>query len=319
MDKISSSALDTFYSYTGEISYKYLTDIKNCLNKIDDNISLIENLFGFIDGDNFDICVYRNNYYDSILKISENSLFVQKIFYKLISYSHINFSISKQIDNNSNSLLDQNIEKILENNFNNDSDNTITNSLNNGSTIDNTNKIDTTSLIENNYDVDNNSSSTNLINSSSLKKKEKNDYLNSLTENELLISEIQQKVVLPYTKKELQEILNTSNEYDNYSEIIEKKYTIPLSYYKYSAISRFKEAYTLIKKNSNVSIKEAFDLGLELFFRYDLNPAIITACKNIDELDIYIACLDDNELDNFKCFSIKFEMLPTISKIKNTH
>ena len=45
------------------------------------------------------------------------------------------------------------------------------------------------------------------------------------------------------------------------------------------------------------SLKEAIELGFELMFQSDLNPAVIAACKDLDELDIYLDCLDDNELE----------------------
>ena len=49
-------------------------------------------------------------------------------------------------------------------------------------------------------------------------------------------------------------------------------------------------------------------------FKYELNPIIITACRNLDELDIYLDCLDKNELFDFHCFDIKFEVAPKITK-----
>ena len=51
-------------------------------------------------------------------------------------------------------------------------------------------------------------------------------------------------------------------------------------------------------------------------FNYKLNPIIIAACRNLDELDIYLDCLETNQLYDFKCFEIKFEVLPTITKKK---
>lgn len=53
---------------------------------------------------------------------------------------------------------------------------------------------------------------------------------------------------------------------------------------------------------------------MELLFNYNLHPAIISACKNIDELDIYLDYLENNETDKFNCFNIKFEIAPSISK-----
>ena len=46
-------------------------------------------------------------------------------------------------------------------------------------------------------------------------------------------------------------------------------------------------------------------------FQSDLNPAVIAACRDLDELDIYLDCLDDNELDKFSCFKIKYNVKPT--------
>ena len=46
-------------------------------------------------------------------------------------------------------------------------------------------------------------------------------------------------------------------------------------------------------------------------FNYDLNPIIIAACRNLDELDIYLDCLLTNQLYDFKCFQIIFEVNPT--------
>lgn len=136
---------------------------------------------------------------------------------------------------------------------------------------------------------------------------------NEIVENTLLISEMSGKVVLPYSISELNNILeNNLDKYKNISEIIEDKYTIPYSYYKNPIFARFKETFKLVKNKEHKSIKEAFDLAVELMFNYNIHPAIISACKNIDELDIYLDYLDTNETDKFDCFKIKFEIAPTI-------
>ncbi len=129
--------------------------------------------------------------------------------------------------------------------------------------------------------------------------------------NTLLISEIQNKVVLPYSVSELEKELEENTNYTDLQDIINKKYTIPLDKYKNAALARFKEAYNLMRKKENASITSSLDLALELTFNNLLNPTIITACKNLDELDIYLDYLSSNELDKFKIFDIKYEMLPT--------
>lgn len=138
-------------------------------------------------------------------------------------------------------------------------------------------------------------------------KKQNND---NLLENTLIISELSGKVVLPYTINKLNKIKEQNTDYENIYEIIEKEFTIPLSHYKYAPISRFKEGMQLALKRSNLNYLKALSLGAELLVNYNLHPAIITACKNIDELDVYLSCLEDDQLDKFNLFDIKFEMLP---------
>lgn len=133
-----------------------------------------------------------------------------------------------------------------------------------------------------------------------------------IKENMLIISEKNHTVTLPYKISELENILKQDNSYSSLDEIIKNKYTLPIDYYKHSSLARFKEAYKLVKYRSGGSTKEAFDLGLEVLLKYNLNPAIITACKNLDEFDVYLSCLDDNVLNEFPYFEIIYEALPTV-------
>ena len=57
---------------------------------------------------------------------------------------------------------------------------------------------------------------------------------------------------------------------------------------------------------------DGYNLGSELFLKNYLHPAVISACKNLDELNVYLDCLDKNELDDFKIFEIKYELYPTV-------
>lgn len=144
-------------------------------------------------------------------------------------------------------------------------------------------------------------------------KQQNND---NLLENTLIISELSGKVVLPYTIDKLNKIKEQNTDYKNMNGIVEKEFTLPLSHYKYAPISRFKEGMQLALKRSNLNYIKALSLSVELLVNYNLHPAIITACQNIDELDIYLSCLEDDQLDKFNLFDIKFEMLPLVSKNK---
>lgn len=127
--------------------------------------------------------------------------------------------------------------------------------------------------------------------------------------NTLIISEIQNKVLLPYKYEELIEILNNKdNNYDNVKTIIEEMYTIPLDNYKHAFISRYKEAYNLMRRKEKASLLDSIDLAFELMRKRFVHPAIITACKNLDQLDVYLDCLETNELDDFPFFKIIYEI-----------
>lgn len=134
----------------------------------------------------------------------------------------------------------------------------------------------------------------------------------NFVENTLVVSEIQQCVILPYFISDLEELHKNTNL--SYDEIIKQNYTLPISMFKSLSFSRFREGFKLARNKEKKSLSFSFNLGLELLFNYNLHPAIIAACRNLDELDIYLDCLDSGETDKFKCFNIKFEIPPILIK-----
>lgn len=138
----------------------------------------------------------------------------------------------------------------------------------------------------------------------------------NLTPSTLNISESDGKVILPYTIEELDEILQDNpKKYASYEDVIDKVYTKSIKDYKNPSIARFKEAYNLMRKKENASISSALDLAVELFSNYNLHPAVISACKNLNELDIYLSCIEYNELDDFNFFKVIFNIAPTAKKL----
>ena len=137
---------------------------------------------------------------------------------------------------------------------------------------------------------------------------------NSLEDNKtLVISEEDGKVYLPYTKAEIKnEILEHKG--TRISDLIEEKYICPLDKYKNAIRARFREGYNLMYKKEGKSKRSAILLGIELMFETNLHPAVISACKNLEELDIYLDCLEDNELEKFSCFKIIYKSLPMLHK-----
>ena len=106
--------------------------------------------------------------------------------------------------------------------------------------------------------------------------------------------------------------LHDSNEYQTVEEVIENEYTVPLATFKMPIISRFKEAYRFMRVKEKSSVYAALDLALELMFTSNLNPAVIRAAKDLKELNIYLDCLYENEVDKFDCFKIVYKVLPKI-------
>ena len=137
---------------------------------------------------------------------------------------------------------------------------------------------------------------------------------NSLEDNKtLVISEEDGKVYLPYTKEDIKKDV-LQNKGAKISEVIDQKYVLPLDKYKNFMRARFREGYNLMYYREKKSKRSAIMLGIELMFESNLHPAIISACKTLEELDIYLDCLEDNELEKFSCFKIIYKSLPTLHK-----
>ena len=147
---------------------------------------------------------------------------------------------------------------------------------------------------------------------------EDDDELDLMKDNDtLIISEEDNQVILPYKLSDVErQYKKNKKKYSSVKDLIQNEYIIPTDNFKNPIKSRFREAYQLIKKKEHGHLKEAIELGFELMFQSNLNPAIIAACKNLKELDIYLDCLDDNELDKFSCFNIVYNVPPSRSKSK---
>ena len=127
----------------------------------------------------------------------------------------------------------------------------------------------------------------------------------------LLISEVQGKVFFPYTGKEVEDIFNDEpGKYNSLEDVIDEKYTRPIKEFKDLHLSRARETFILLTQREHFSGLESLELTIEMFRKRYLHPAIIAACRTLNELNVYLDCLDKNEIDDFKIFKIKYEVLP---------
>jgi len=133
--------------------------------------------------------------------------------------------------------------------------------------------------------------------------------------NTLLISEKQGKVILPYKAEEVLRIFNKEkSKYSSVEEVIEDKFTRNFSDFKIQFASRYAETMKLARDRENYSFMDAITIATEMMKKRFLHPAIISACRTLNELDVYLDCLDKNELEDFKIFKVKYELYPIVVK-----
>lgn len=150
------------------------------------------------------------------------------------------------------------------------------------------------------------------INYSDNSKSEEISEENIQNSNTLIISEKDNKVFLPYTVSEIQSYMEKyPKEYKSLEYVINKEFILPLDYYtKHPSLARFREAYSLIRDREAKSVFDALKYALNVMFKYDLNPAIISACKTEEALNFYIECLENKDLSKFNLFKIEFKLNP---------
>lgn len=220
----------------------------------------------------------------------------------------------KKSINEQNSLCEKtSIDKIL-NEINQDKSDTTDNELklsyidsdnndcNNKTNNENNNDFEQKNDVYSNYIINENKDEDNINNNKNIV----ND------NNVLLISEKLNKVVLPYTKDELEEYIKQyPDNYESYNDVINKEFIYPLSYYvRNTDIARFREGYSLIRDREKKTVFESLKYAFQIMFKSKINPAIIAACKTQKQLEKYINELENDSVQNFKDFNILYEMNP---------
>lgn len=302
LEKIS----DGIYNATDE---QDSTSLVSCLNgiqksfeNIKSNINKILELKKYLEDssklDSYDSSYfekYNDEYMKLFEKISEDNIFYYTFMESLLKYMNVAFPDTNKI-----------IEPLDEvsSNIENHSPINTTDTLKESENVENTN----TDNFKNEIYIEN----KNLENSSNelteTQVLENDD--DGLIEKTLFISEKTNNVILPYSTADLEEYFSSNPEkYSSIQDIIDKEYTIPLNNFRKPSFSRFREAYNLARNKSKLSFFKSLSLANEVFFNYNLDPTIITACKNVDELEIYLSCLEDNALDKFKCFKIVYDLI----------
>ncbi len=144
-----------------------------------------------------------------------------------------------------------------------------------------------------------------------------NNTLKNLIEDTLFISERENKVVFPYKISELQQIYDSNpSKYSSLLDVAKDYFAKPLDDYKFAPFARFREAYKLVIERAHGNKIAAVKLAKELFSNYNLNPAVIAACKSLRELDVYLSCLEYDELEDFHFFKVAYDVNPLTGQDK---
>ena len=144
--------------------------------------------------------------------------------------------------------------------------------------------------------------------------KDKINKIETATEDNktLLVSEKTGKIYLPYKKSELLKCIEENpTSYASLQEVVKKEFTLPFKVFKnQSSKTRFSETFNLLKNRDNHNFVKSVSYAFKIANKRNLNPIIISACKNKEELDTYLSCLDKNTLTDFKSFDIIYEINP---------
>ncbi len=174
--------------------------------------------------------------------------------------------------------------------------------------ISNNNSIADSNISSNNSIADSNISSNNCIADSNIS--------DNLT---LRISEKDNKVFLPYSKDEIIAYVEAyPNVYKDAQSVIDRDFIVNLNFYsKHPVLARFRETYALLHDREMKSFADSLKGAIDLMFKGEINPAIIAGLKSETQLNEFLGCLQNNDLDNFKPFKIIFEFNPSKIYLEN--
>ena len=264
-----------------------LDGIKKSFDNIKENINSLLDLRKYLENyssnshDTTYLEKYNEKYITLFEKISEDNVFYYSFMESLLKYMDVSFPSNK---------YSTSIKKSSTN---------ISNKTNNQTALLNNLKLE-----NNNENPINSSEAT--INSNN-RKNSFIDEINemNLPERTLFVSRKRYNAILPYSCNEIENYYsNNPNKYSSVKDVINKEYTISTRNMSFDGLERFKETYNLARNKSHLSFFKSLSLANELFFNTYVDPIVIKACKNIEELYIFLSCIDDNILHRFMCFNI---------------
>ena len=232
--------------------------------------------------------------------ISVSKPIIQKVPVKEIVRPTIKPSVEK-IESNFDSLKYSDINKII----------TTKDTTTHTNTITNVAVTPTTNTITN---ASRNASTNTTITEDITEENKEKTYPIFDGNDTLLISERESKVLLPYSKKDIDTYLyEFSDKYTSAKEVIDNEFTYSLKYFSnFSRAARFREAFALYKDREGKTTFESLAFAFKTMKISNLQPAIIAACRSERVFKDYLDHLNNNDLENFKYFKIEYKLSPSI-------
>lgn len=126
----------------------------------------------------------------------------------------------------------------------------------------------------------------------------------------LIISEKHDHIYLPYKMSELKTYIDSyPNVYSSFEDVVKQEFVLPFDYFqKHPFKSRFSETYNILRNREGKDLFTSIKYSLNLAKNKNINPAIIAACKTLNELDSYLYYLESNNIKKFKFFNIIYQV-----------
>ena len=287
LEKISEGIYNSINPKDTNQIHTFLENIQKCFNRLKENIGRINELKDFLES------VSKSNHYENLDFLNYNtkcSELMEKINYDNSSYYSFMDSLFEYIHVTFPEItVDTNIEQKKMSELY-------------------TSQISVNELVD-----DNNEKSSEETNIDDSEKKEiatketvtESDDNNDTSERVLFISYKENYAILPYSTKDLEEFFsNNPEKYSSLQDIIDKEYTISLENYKFDSSSVYDECINVAKKSKNYNTIKAMKFANNIRKIENVNPLIIKACRNLDEIELYIDFLEKNNLSNFTLFKI---------------
>ena len=288
LEKISEGIYNSLNPKDTNQIHTFLENIQRCFDRLKENISKIIELKEYLDSisktnqyEDLDFLNYNNRCSELMEKINYDNSTYYSFMDSLFAYINVTFP-EITVDNN---IEQKKMSELYKSQI------TIDELFNEDQESNNEQEAvvseDTTSTEENKEEV---------------QSQDVTEESNDSEERVLFISYKENYAILPYSTQDLERYFSDNPEkYSSLQDIIDKEYTISLENYTSSI---YDECISVAKKSPDYNTLKAIKFANNAKRIENANPLVIKACRNLDEVEKYLDCLENNTLDSFDLFKI---------------